>query len=404
MEAPSYFLFVLLLTGFVTGQRSRNRILRDRLYLETLTNQSKTTNENQTISSVIVRPLDTTTAPPSPLTEGMDYEGSGFLDVFWKLTARAVTPSISVPTKTTTPDATTPSSSTTPSPRLLTTSSESPDFDQYDRFYYDVTLPLPPGGARQAQQLGALRSRQRHCRLLPARRLLAQRLLSLRSGGLRPGQPLRLRPAPPLTVKTRSTSPVTPASTTLRMTMTTVRTTSRRTTIRTTVPTIRTTERPSTTTPRSTTPRTTTTVSSSTVTSSTSNLSTDPTTARLTQTTAVFASTNTTFPSTTPYAPTDDAYGVNITLMRNETGVNTSTDGYKRLERFIDTVAFTTLQLLFGEDNDTFGGSDNETDGVAYGSTLYAGGNINWQSRIRTWFETEFIGKLNYIFKMFCLE
>jgi hypothetical protein len=84
--------------------------------------------------------------------------------------------------------------------------------------------------------------------------------------------------------------------------------------------------------------------------------------------------------------------------VRNETGVNTSTDGNKRLERFIDTVAFTTLQLLFGEDNDTFGGSDNETEGVAYKSTLYAGGNIDWQSRIWTWFETEFIGKLNYIF------
>jgi hypothetical protein len=51
--------------------------------------------------------------------------------------------------------------------------------------------------------------------------------------------------------------------------------------------------------------------------------------------------------------------------VRNETGVNTSTDGDKQLERFIDTVAFTTLQLLFGEDNDTFGGSDNETNGVA---------------------------------------
>ncbi len=90
--------------------------------------------------------------------------------------------------------------------------------------------------------------------------------------------------------------------------------------------------------------------------------------------------------------------------MRNETGVNTSTDGDKRLERFIDTVAFTTLQLLFGKDNDTFGGSDNETDGVAYGSTLYAGGNIDWQTRIRTWFETEFIGKLNYFFTVFCLD
>jgi hypothetical protein len=48
--------------------------------------------------------------------------------------------------------------------------------------------------------------------------------------------------------------------------------------------------------------------------------------------------------------------------------------------------------MLFGEDNDTAGGSDNEADGVAYGSTLYAGGVIDWQTRIRTWFRTEFIG------------
>ncbi len=143
-----YLLFVLLLTGFVTGQRSRNRILRERLYLETLTNQSKTTNENQTISSVIVKPLDTTTAPPSPSTEGMDYEGSGFLDVFWKLTARAITPSTGVPTKTTTPDTTTPSSTTTSSPHPLTTSSESV-CDQYDGFTMMSHCPLPPGGAHQ---------------------------------------------------------------------------------------------------------------------------------------------------------------------------------------------------------------------------------------------------------------
>jgi hypothetical protein len=53
--------------------------------------------------------------------------------------------------------------------------------------------------------------------------------------------------------------------------------------------------------------------------------------------------------------------------------------------------------MLFGEDNDTAGGSDNETDGVAYGSTLYAGGEVDWQTRIRTWFRTEFVGKLNFL-------
>jgi hypothetical protein len=34
------------------------------------------------------------------------------------------------------------------------------------------------------------------------------------------------------------------------------------------------------------------------------------------------------------------------------------------MEQIIDIIAFTTLNLLFGEDNDTTGGSDNETDGL----------------------------------------
>jgi hypothetical protein len=67
-----------------------------------------------------------------------------------------------------------------------------------------------------------------------------------------------------------------------------------------------------------------------------------------------------------------------------------------RVAEIIDIIVFKTLQMLFGDDNDTAGGSDNETDGVAYGSTLYAGGDINWQTRIRTWFRTEFLGKLNF--------
>ena len=68
----------------------------------------------------------------------------------------------------------------------------------------------------------------------------------------------------------------------------------------------------------------------------------------------------------------------------------------RRVAEIVDIIAFKTLQMLFGEDNDTAGGSDNETDEVAYGSTLYAGGEIDWQTRIRTWFRTEFIGKLNF--------
>ena len=44
MEAPYVILVFLLLTGFVSGQRSRSRILRERLYLETLANQTEMTN------------------------------------------------------------------------------------------------------------------------------------------------------------------------------------------------------------------------------------------------------------------------------------------------------------------------------------------------------------------------
>ena len=68
----------------------------------------------------------------------------------------------------------------------------------------------------------------------------------------------------------------------------------------------------------------------------------------------------------------------------------------RRVAEIVDIIAFKTLQMLFGEDNDTAGSSDNETDRVAYGSTLNAGGEIDWQTRIRTWFRTEFIGKLNF--------
>jgi hypothetical protein len=74
MEAPYVILLFLLLTGFVSGQRSRSRILCERLYLETLTNQTKMTNETALNTLVSLKPLDTTTTPPTPSTEGMDYE------------------------------------------------------------------------------------------------------------------------------------------------------------------------------------------------------------------------------------------------------------------------------------------------------------------------------------------
>ncbi len=72
----------------------------------------------------------------------------------------------------------------------------------------------------------------------------------------------------------------------------------------------------------------------------------------------------------------------------------------KNLERLIDTVAFSTFHFFFGDDgNDTLDDSDNENDGIAFGSTLFADGNIDWQERIWSWFETEILGKL--IFKLF---
>ncbi len=74
-----------------------------------------------------------------------------------------------------------------------------------------------------------------------------------------------------------------------------------------------------------------------------------------------------------------------------------------RVAEIVDIIEFKTLQMLFGVDNDTAGGSDNKTGGVAYGSTLYAGGEIDWRTRIRTWFRTEFIGKLNYYYLIFVL-
>jgi hypothetical protein len=75
----------------------------------------------------------------------------------------------------------------------------------------------------------------------------------------------------------------------------------------------------------------------------------------------------------------------------------------RRVAEIVHIIAFKTLQMLFGEDNNTADGPDNETGGVAYGSTLYAGGEIDWQTRIRAWFRTEFIGKLNFYCLIFVL-
>ena len=113
MEAPYLFLVFLLCAGFVSGQRSRSRILRERLYLETLANNTDVTNVTA-FNALMTKPLETTTTTtPTPVTEGMDYEGSGYFDLFWKLTARAVTPSTTA--LPTTPGSSSTSSATTPS-------------------------------------------------------------------------------------------------------------------------------------------------------------------------------------------------------------------------------------------------------------------------------------------------
>ncbi len=117
MEGPYLLLVFLLCAGFVSGQRSRSRILRERLYLETLANQTGVINTTA-LNAMVTKPLESTTATPTPVTEGMDYEGSGFFDVFWKLTARAVTPSTTA--LPTTPGSSTSTTTTTPSPRLFT--------------------------------------------------------------------------------------------------------------------------------------------------------------------------------------------------------------------------------------------------------------------------------------------
>jgi hypothetical protein len=80
-----------------------------------------------------------------------------------------------------------------------------------------------------------------------------------------------------------------------------------------------------------------------------------------------------------------------------ETSAANSSDD-RLVAEIVDIFAYKTLQMLFGGNNDTAGGSDNETGGAAYGSTPYAGGEVDWQTRIRTWFRTEFVGKLKFIY------
>jgi hypothetical protein len=65
MEAPYLLLVFLLCAGFVSGQRLRSRILRERLYLETLANQTGMTYTTA-LNALVTKPLETTTATPTP--------------------------------------------------------------------------------------------------------------------------------------------------------------------------------------------------------------------------------------------------------------------------------------------------------------------------------------------------
>jgi hypothetical protein len=308
MEAPFLILVFLLFSGSVSCQRSRNRMLREKL--DTLANQTQKIHES---SDLIVKPLtNSTTVPPTPVTEGMDYEGSGYLDVFWKLTARAITPTSA------------PSNSN----------------------FHDLTTPRPASS----------------------------------------------------TVISRDTSSVTEESTTSSVTKAISSSTVPTILIQSTASTIKTTSQPQVITLSPTIPEVTTTATFTTITAERSKT---PTTARIAQTTFVPTPVIVNISSTPSYSYTNSIDISNVTLVRNETIVILNPDGKKQVERFINTVAFTTLQFLFGDDNDTFDDSDNETGRIGYSPTLYAGGNIDWQGRIRAWFESEFLGKLKYFY---CLE
>jgi hypothetical protein len=310
MEAPFLILVFLLFSGSVSCQRSRNRMLRERLYLETFANQ---TMENPESSDLIVKPqINSTTVPPTPVTEGMDYEGSGYLDVFWKLTARAITPT-SAPSKPIFPDFTTPRpASYTVVSRDIITATEESTTSSVAKAILNLTVPTVEIPNTSSE--------------------------------------IKTTPQPQVT----TLSPNIPEFTK----MATFSTTTERTTT--------------------------------------------PTTARIAQTTIVSTPVIVNISSTPIYSLTNNVNFSNVTSLRNETTVISSYDGEKQVERFIDNVAFTTLQFLFGDDNDTIDDSDNETSRIGYGPTPYAGGNIDWQGRIRAWFESEFLGKLKYFFIVLC--
>jgi hypothetical protein len=82
----------------------------------------------------------------------------------------------------------------------------------------------------------------------------------------------------------------------------------------------------------------------------------------------------------------------NNSLTRNESQVIADPDGQKNLEGLIDTIALSTFRFTLGDgSNDNLDGSYNETRGIASASSLFAGSNINWQERIRSWFETDIL-------------
>jgi hypothetical protein len=168
MEAPCLLLLFLLCAGFVSGQRSRSRILRERLYLETLANQTDVTNTTA-LNALVTKPLESTTTTPTPATEGMDYEGSGFLDVFWKLTA--LLPLLCLPRLNRLHQVQRQPPRPAPLPHLVKPVLTS--------MTVTITMSLhllPLGGTQPLQRPGVLLSRRQPCLPLPGGQLVAQPL------------------------------------------------------------------------------------------------------------------------------------------------------------------------------------------------------------------------------------
>jgi hypothetical protein len=97
--------------------------------------------------------------------------------------------------------------------------------------------------------------------------------------------------------------------------------------------------------------------------------------------------------------PTTAGFAQTKITTENYTAVN-STDKtnpfpksvHSKIDQFLDHLAYSTIKLIFGNDNDTKDASNNETSRVAKGATLFAGGTVSWPEEILTWFRVKFSG------------